>query len=1223
MDALLAYLPEDRARALAGGVALPGRTHGAALFADISGFTPLTEALSQALGPRAGIDALSDQINAVYTSLTAVVARWRGSVISFSGDAITCWFDDADGPAVPRAAACGLTLQEAMAPFAAVPLPSGRAISLALKVAIASGPARRCVVGDPAIQQIDVLAGRTLVRMADGEHLARPGEVLLDDVAVTALGPGATLGERRVNPETGEGFVVLHGLAHSDPDSAPELVCLPAEALRPWVLPVVWEHESAGLGAFLTELRPAVTLFLRFSGLDLDADEIAGERLDAFVQRVQATLADAGGSLLQLTVGDKGTYLYAAFGAPVAHEDDARRAAHTAIALHAAAADLGLPPVQIGLSQGTLRCGVYGGLGRHTYGVLGDDVNLAARLMSKAAPGETLLSGRVQQALGDTFSLEPRTPIPIKGKAEPLPVFALTGITRRRAARLQESAYTLPMVGRDGELARIGTLIERVLAGEGQVVTIVGEAGIGKSRLVAEVMRLAQRRGLAGYGGAAQSSGSRIPYLAWRSVFQAMLGADPSMPLRRQVRWLVGELEDRVPERAEMLPLLGTLLELPLPESEITEALDPKARKGALEALLVDLVSHAAREEAATGGGLLLVLEDLHWLDPLATDLLMTIARAAARLPMLLVLACRPPEHPGVEAEISALSYTTTITLESLDTFALEGLVRARLAQLYPERAAAPPRRLLEQLHMRSQGNPFYTEELLNYLHDRGVDPYDPEALDALALPDTLHRLVLARIDQLSESERTTLRMASVVGRVFYASWLHGFAPELGVPARVQADLERLARIELTLVETAEPELTYLFKHIVTQEVTYASLTQVTRERLHEQLARWLEQTFADQPPLDLLAYHYDRTANAAKRREYLRRAGDAARAIYANEAAVDYYVRLLGLLTTPGERCEVLLLLGGVRVEIGRWAEAQATYTQVVDVARAAGDQRRTAEALSWRGRALTELGDYAAAYAALDGALALAEQLDDDAERLRAERYLGLLALLEGKLDEAGRVLAMSLEQARRLDDRNAELRILINLGNQAELSGDAAGGEAHHRAALRLARGLGDRWHEGIELANLSELASRRGKPEEARELARQSVVIDRSLGNHAGVALTLTNLAEMACFADDLPEAVIALREALQLSLIGGSTFVLLCVLLTVARAQVSAGAILSAAELLRLVVQHSGFSAEAREQAREIAAGAGLDLDAPPPPLEVGIAVAERWLVSFGARTPAE
>ena len=179
----------------------------------------------------------------------------------------------------------------------------------------------------------------------------------------------------------------------------------------------------------------------------------------------------------------------------------------------------------------------------------------------------------------------------------------------------------------------------------------------------------------------------------------------------------------------------------------------------------------------------------------------------------------------------------------------------------------------------RSQGNPFYLEELLNYVRDRGLDPAD---LNKIELPDSLHTLILSRIDQLSEREKTTLRVASIVGRLFRAEWLTGYYPELGGMNRVQSDLEQLAELDITPLDTPEPELAYLFKHIVTHEVTYESLPFATRAKLHEQLAAYLERQIAagaltEASLLDTLVYHYERSDNPAKQREYLQKAGQAA----------------------------------------------------------------------------------------------------------------------------------------------------------------------------------------------------------------------------------------------------------------------------------------------------------------------------------------------------------
>ncbi|HLB50469.1 MAG TPA: adenylate/guanylate cyclase domain-containing protein, partial [Anaerolineales bacterium] len=332
VDVLSAYLPVDRAHALARGETLPSRTQGAVLFADISGFTPLTEALARQFGPRRGAEELTRRLNQVYDALVAEIHRHGGSVIGFSGDAMTCWFDEkAEGgrmkdeedlsyrlpPSPLRATACALAMQNTIQAFAQVPLPSAPPIALTMKVAVATGSARRFAVGDPAIQLLDVLAGTTLARMAAAEHLAQRGEVIGDASTIATLEGRAEVMEWRVDEATGERFAVIGGLqaahlAHAEPATP---AALTADQCRPWLLPVIYERLRSGQGEFLTELRLAVALFVRFEGIDYDGDEVAGEKLNAFIRRAQTVLAKFEGVLLQLTTGDKGSYLHAAFGA--------------------------------------------------------------------------------------------------------------------------------------------------------------------------------------------------------------------------------------------------------------------------------------------------------------------------------------------------------------------------------------------------------------------------------------------------------------------------------------------------------------------------------------------------------------------------------------------------------------------------------------------------------------------------------------------------------------------------------------------------------------------------------------------------------------------------------------------------------------------------------------------------------------------------------------------
>jgi len=1125
------YLPQDRQLALGRGEILPDRAMGSALFADISGFTPLTEALNQALGPRRGAEELTRHLDAVYTALIAEVERQGGSVISFAGDAITCWFETPG--AEWRATVCGLALQTAMQAFTALALPNGATTTLALKVSIASGPARRFVAGDPALQLLDTLAGATLARMAAGEHLAQKGEVVLDVRTVETLGEAVETLEWREGD--GEKFAVVKSVrrdaawANESLSVTNHLLPIAAETLRPWLLAAVYERETSSQGAFLTEFRPAVALFARFVGLDYESDE-AGPHLDAWMRRAQNVLARYEGVLLQVAIGDKGSYFYAAFGALTAHEDDARRAVKAALELREAAkAVVSLAPVQIGISRGTMRAGVYGGATRRTYGVLGDEVNLAARLMQTAAPGEILVAGRVQAATPTAFTYEPRPPLPMKGKAEPLPVFAVTGARQSRAIRLQEPTYSLPMVGRQAELQIIADKMDLALQGKGQVVGIVAEAGMGKSRLVAEVIRVARRKGFTGYGGACQSDGVNIPYLAWRPIWSAFFGVDPELPLRKQVRLLEGEIEDRTPERVEALPLLGLVLDLPLPDNDFTRTLDPKARKSALQALLEDCLKSAAREEP-----LLFVIEDLHWIDALSHDLLEEVARATVALPVCLLLVYRPPELQRLQApRLEALPHFTRLALPELTLTEGEQALRAKLAQLYPARSGNAPPQLVATLMARAQGNPFYLEELLNYLHDRGLDPLDPAALDKIELPDSLHALVLSRIDQLSEREKTTLKVASVVGRFFHAAWLQGYYPALGELPQVKADLEELSRLDITPLETPEPELAYLFKHIVTREVAYESLAYATRAQLHEQLAQYLEKAYSAAPPLDVLAWHYGRSENTAKQSEYFRKAGDAAQVAYANDVALEYYGRLLPLLVEANAQIEIRLKRSAVLELLGQWDNAEADYRTALSLATGMNDAMATARCQQALGVLFRQRGDYDTALAWLEQAQAGWAALGHQVGASQTVTEIGIIGWRQGEYGMAEQHLNEGRRLAREAGDKLSMALALNWLGNVAFKHSDYTAARALYEESLALRREMGDKRSITASLNNLGNVATNLGDLAAARALHEESLALRREMGDKAGIASSLSNLGAAACEQRDYSAARMLYAESLAL------------------------------------------------------------------------------------------
>lgn len=1187
--ALHHYIPQDRLRALLRAQALPERCTGAVLFADITGFTTLTETLRRSLGERRGIEALSHQVNAVYDALICEVDRFGGSVIGFAGDAITCWFDASRATPAPHAAHCARAMQSAMARFA----------GLSVKVGVALGSARRFAVGHPDIQRMDALAGATVARAVAGEALAQPGEVLLDEACARALGLPA-LAARYA--DDGHAFVPLPLLGiepgitaapDADPGADSSLALEPpphADRLRSWVLPFVFQRETAALGLFVTDVRPATALFVRFAGLDYDDDEQASAVLDELVSRAQTTVQAHGGVLLELTIGDKGSYFYCNFGAAQVHEDDAARAVRAALSLQQYSPAASHRALQIGVSSGTMRVGGYGGATRQSFGAMGDDVNTAARLMALARPGEILVSGRVKQAVGSEFTLEARPPIPLKGKAEPLPVFAVLGLQQARAIRLQEPASHLPMVGRDSEVAALSDALAAALTGCGRVVSFQAEAGMGKSRLIAEGVRLARRNGFIGYGGACRMDGIRIPYLVWRNIWTAFFDLDVSLPQRRQIRAIEAELQQHAPEFAEAWPLLGVVLGLEWPDNAFTLALQPKDRKALLETLLLRCLVSGAQEAAADGLGLLLVLEDLHAADPLSLDLLALVERAVESLPVVLLLSRRPsdasslqPAHVALE---QALPHRLQFELGGLMAVQVEQVIRSKLAALHPERMGAVPPALVDRITARAQGNPFYVEELLNFLHDRGVDPRDVAAIQSLDLPASLHSLVLSRIDQLPMSLQLTIKVASIIGRLFSVVDLQDYYPPLGEPAAVAANVNELHRLDLTAPDPTAPEPSDLFKHVVTHEAAYESLALATRVQLHGHYARHLERRQADGGSLlaPQLAHHYLCAGLNDKALVYLRKAGEQAAMRHANDEALDCFNRALQLL--PAEaltdrfellqrqaavlalqsrhadrrgvlaeqlalaerqvdpiqaRVQVLVQLARLDIDTGdfgaarTWAQAGIDALERVELV-SPSNAARLVDALHQAARAAYFAGEGPTAWPQVNRALALAREHAYLRGEYNVLSLMGLLHWHAGDFAAADDLLGQAVQLIDQVGDPRRQLDILNNLGVVAKARARLPQALAYYERAQTIARRIGDRSGEAMLLNNMGDVCLEMGEYHQAGQYAAEAARMFEHINEAVSQGSALINRAE-ACrglgqfgLARDLALQALALLRA---------------------------------------------------------------------------------------------
>lgn len=422
---LASYLAVDRRLALSEGRELDAWTSGTVLLSDISGFTAEVIARSEQLGSGRGAEELLSDLNDFYDRCVHTIHRFGGSVVGFAGDGITSWFDDRDGSvdATGAAIAAGIELQR----LAAEDESFG-----GLKIAVASGSVHRLTVGDPDLQLVDVLWGAPVVEACVVERDAGPGELL--------AGPstGAELASRvdvRFEQASGQHRCVSVGAIeggerHENPWPPVDLALIDADRLRRWLIPAVFDSVVGGHPGFLAELRSVTALFVSFDGVRFDSPDFAA-RLDEVVRWIQTVVSRRDGSLLQLTPTDAGGYFYISFGAPSSVQDDAAAALACAVELVDPPVTLDLGAMRVGLARGPMRIGGYGGADHTTYGAIGRQTNLAARLMQAASPREILADDSVLTASGRSGDFEPVDVGPLKGIGGKLRVYRFARINLR------------------------------------------------------------------------------------------------------------------------------------------------------------------------------------------------------------------------------------------------------------------------------------------------------------------------------------------------------------------------------------------------------------------------------------------------------------------------------------------------------------------------------------------------------------------------------------------------------------------------------------------------------------------------------------------------------------------------------------------------------------------------------------------------------------------------
>jgi class 3 adenylate cyclase/tetratricopeptide (TPR) repeat protein len=1128
-ELLRPYLPRLLLQWLADTPDATQRTvEGSIAFVDISGFTRLSERLAKR--GKVGAEELTDAIGTCFARLLGVAYGNGGGLLKFGGDALLLLFAGPDHPAKASRAAVGMRRE--LRDIGSLSTPGGR-VALKMSVGVHSGSFNFFLVGDSHREL--VITGPAASQTVVMESTADAGEIVVSAETAAALPPGV-LGEAK-----GPGFLLRKDPAGIAPERR-EVEAIPGPDEMLQCIPTATrEHVLAGLHE--PEHKRVTIAFIHFDETDLlierSGSAECADALDELVSDVQRAADKNGVCFLGTDVDRDGGKIILTAGAPTASGSDEERMLLTLREIMDGERDL---KVRIGVNRGPVFAGDIGPFYRRTYTVMGDAVNLAARLMAKAQPGEILATESVLQPSRTSFAVKTLEPFHVKGKAQPVHAFALGAVSQRPARTT--TVTSTPLVGREHEMEVLLAALASVRRGVGRIVEIVGEPGIGKSRLIEELRANAAE--FVALSAACELYHASTPYSPLVSLLRRLFGIldlEDGAVAAERLRSVVAGV---APHLMPWIPLLGIALDVAIPPTPEVEQLDDEFRRRRLEEVTAELAV------ALLGTPTLFVLEDTHWMDEASADLLRRLTSGIEEVPWLVCVTRRDVDEgfaaagPGVEV----------LRPQPLDEAALAALVDASTEEspLAPHEVAA--------LSQRSGGNPLFLKELLAAARDTG---------GIEGLPDTVEALITARIDRLPPRERSVLKRLSVLGPRF-----HGELARAVIPAEIaSADDDEWKRLEEFIAP--EGSDSFRFRHALIRDAAYEGLPYKLRRSLHALVGETIERDAggAEEDNAEILSLHFFYARRFGPAWRYSRLAGDRAYSIYANIEAADFYERAI----EAAKRDETVQMLdvarvyeslGDVRKRIGEFPRASQAYSAARKII---SDDTNAGARLMLRQAAIKQAsGRFAEALRWIRKAdRAIAGREGSAASVLRSQIAVAYASVRkdQGRQSDVIKWCLKAIPEAEAAGDKDALARAytllesaFVNLGMWEKA--------VYSDRALGLYEDLGDLWGQGVVLNNLGarayfegrwneaidlyqrgrdswdkigdavsaafgtvnagEILSDQGRLDEAEPVFRKALRVWKAAGDRSGVAYALSNLGRLAYRRGEFDEAVSMLDEA---------------------------------------------------------------------------------------------
>jgi predicted ATPase len=1122
--------PDERLRELEGSL----------VSVDISGFTSLSERLAGK--GRIGAEELILLISGVFEGLIGVAHRFGGDVLKFRGDALLLLFYGEGHE--QRACNAALGMQWFIETTGST-MSSVGAVDLRMSTGVYSGPCQFFLV-DASHKEL-VVAGPAATRTFELEDASEAGEILVSERTAAALTPEWLAGER-------EGArLLVRSEPQPDVESAGHTMSLDTdETALPQYIPVpLRAHLAVASGE--AEHRQVTVAFLKFSETDAiierEGPETLAGKLQALAEVVGEACSTYGVTWLESDIDRGAGKFYLTAGAPSSSGSDEE----AMLRVLRAVVDAGEgPPLRAGVNRGHVFAGDIGASTRRTYAVMGDAVNLAARLCGRAEVGQILSTGDVLDRSAARFETE-RQPFLVKGKERAITAYRVGPLT---GVREEETAGALPLVGREAEVAALQEAVNAARMMQSRVVELVGEPGIGKSRLVEELKTLSI--GFNQLVASCERYSQSEPYFAWRNVLRRLAGITPEQSREEAGAQLQPWMSTVMPDLAPWLPLLAIPFDAEVPPTPETESIEEGLRFDRVHDVVEQFLQRVLMMPT------LLVFEDAHWMDDASRFLLSHLTGHAGPRPWLVCITSRP-EGPSLITEATS---GVRIMLEPLTEEAA-----ARLALTAAEEAALSEE-ALSTLAERSGGNPLFVRELV-------AASRQGQSLEAL--PETVESLMTTRIDTLEPEDKMLLRYASVVGPRFELSLLADILADELPDAGELARWERLG--EFVVWEESER---LAFRHDLIRATAYEGLSFRRRRSIHGRLGALLEQRAGERVDevAPLLSLHFLEAEEYEKAWPYALAAGDQAQEKYANVVAGELYERALAaaehLDLAAAEVARVWEALGDVAERFADFEKAAQAYERAA--ALVAGDAAAEARlalkrgvvherggeyehAIGWYERGLATIegatagdgnlsmraqlevayagirhrqGEFAEAIELAREAAAHAEEAGDRRELAHAYYLLDVALTRAGRADHSYRELALPIYEE--IGDLIGQAHVLNNLGVDAYYEGRWTEALDAYERSAELRRKAGDVVNTATQKNNEAEILSDQGHLEQAEPALQEALRIWRAANFRLGVGVATSNLARIAARAGRFEEAHELYQQALsELGEIGSANF----------------------------------------------------------------------------------